>query len=299
MNRFARISMGHMLLAVLVCLAGLLSVIAAPVRASEAPAAPVLVNVSDPATPDRFAVSGGGFTPGGSVYLAIYDQLGLKLYENRSVIATNSLSAYEASIQSYSRNNMSVPTQGGRIQETFAGLCNASALIRAFDQSSEQWTNWLTIQPNCGNQSSATVANDLNAPQRLPVATPKQSTPELVNDLNKSQDVVVGGPSLIAVGQSRGQQGSVTVVGRGFTPGHRVYIVVSDQRGAVLYPTRWSVAGFAQDAPDGISDMTHGYVEGGTVDETISGLCGASAMVRAYDEGTQHWTNWRTFSIDC
>src|SRR5688500_3434071 len=55
---------------------------AADIRPSVA--TPSLVDVSATTeTPRLFTVTGNGFTPGGRVYLAIYDQMGAQLYETR------------------------------------------------------------------------------------------------------------------------------------------------------------------------------------------------------------------------
>src|SRR5690606_1638571 len=56
--------------------------------ASAAPL-PSLTDVSaGTRTPDLFTVAGTDFTPGGLVYLAVYDQMGAKLYETRWVTAS-------------------------------------------------------------------------------------------------------------------------------------------------------------------------------------------------------------------
>ena len=51
------------------------------------PPSPSLMDISNPAVPEKFVVAGTDFTPGGKVYIAIYDQVGRQLYEHRWVDA--------------------------------------------------------------------------------------------------------------------------------------------------------------------------------------------------------------------
>jgi hypothetical protein len=71
-------------------------------------------------TPALFTVAGKGFTPGGRVYLAIYDQMGARLYETRWVVAS-----------------------------PVAGLCGAAAMMRALDEATAAWSDWLPVEPAC------------------------------------------------------------------------------------------------------------------------------------------------------
>jgi len=51
-------------------------------------AQPVLASITaSTALPDSIVVEGHGFTPGGDVYIALYDQWGLILHETRCVAA--------------------------------------------------------------------------------------------------------------------------------------------------------------------------------------------------------------------
>src|SRR3954465_3590920 len=53
------------------------------------PPVPSLTNVSATTqTPALFTITGIDFTPGGRVYLAIYDQMGAKLYETLWITAS-------------------------------------------------------------------------------------------------------------------------------------------------------------------------------------------------------------------
>ena len=124
------------LFAVVAALVGL-AVLAGPVGADHhrdpAPV-PTLTDVSATTrTPALFTVAGADFTAGGRVYLAIYDQMGATLYETRWVNATPSIAI----------------TGGGMLSTTFNGLCGADVLIRAYDQHTGFWTNWLESAPFC------------------------------------------------------------------------------------------------------------------------------------------------------
>ena len=110
-----------------------------------------------------------------------------------------------------------------------------------------------------------------------------------------------------------GSPGSVQVTGEDFTPGGRVYVVLYDQWGQQLHENRWVTSTAALYRIDGTG---YGYIQGGTIDvtfglsETVYGtddsqgpangyvagtaagsLCGATLMVRAYDEQTSVWSS--------
>lgn len=118
-------------------------------RAANPPAAagPTLTDVSAATqTPALFTVAGADFTPGGRVYLAVYDQMGAKLYETRWVSAG---AAAEEKLGMH--GELVVPASpGGTLRAAFAGLCGASAMMRAYDQTARTWSNWLDVEPGCG-----------------------------------------------------------------------------------------------------------------------------------------------------
>jgi hypothetical protein len=103
--------------------------------------APSLADVSTiTQTPALFTVTGTGFTPGGAVYLAVYDQMGARLYETRWITAGAAV---------YGANGSADPAAGfrpgGDLREAFADLCGANAMMRALDQRTATWSNWLQI----------------------------------------------------------------------------------------------------------------------------------------------------------
>jgi hypothetical protein len=119
-------------------------------RPAFGPASPTLTDDSALA-PARgvFTVAGQHFTPGGHVYLALYDQMGAKLYETRWVNATVA-SSYPLGIDpAGERGHEQHPFPGGTVQASFGNLCGATAMLRALDQTTDTWSNWLTVEPAC------------------------------------------------------------------------------------------------------------------------------------------------------
>src|SRR5215218_1882924 len=91
---------------------------AADIRPSVA--IPSLTDVSAKTqTPRLFTVTGNGFTPGGGVYLAIYDQMGAQLYETRWSIAGLPLMALMGPT-GHEAASLPGSGYGGTLHETFA-----------------------------------------------------------------------------------------------------------------------------------------------------------------------------------
>src|SRR5215207_6485624 len=112
-------------------------------------ALPSLTDVSATTQTARlFTVTGTGFTPGGRVYLAIYDQMGAQLYETRwstagfPLVALMGPTGHEAA-------SLPGAGRGGMLRETFADLCGATAMMRAYDLETLTWSIWLTVEPAC------------------------------------------------------------------------------------------------------------------------------------------------------
>jgi hypothetical protein len=109
--------------------------------------APTLTDASAATqTPWLFTVAGEGFTPEGRVYLAVYDQMGAKLYETRWVVATAAVSKTIGGGEPGHAQNAS---PGGTLHEAFGNLCGATAMMRALDEGTAAWSNWLTVEPTC------------------------------------------------------------------------------------------------------------------------------------------------------
>ncbi len=89
-------------------------------------------------------VSGEGFSPGGAVYVALYDRWGATLHETRWVTSSPTV---------YGRDGSADPAagfhRGGTLDEVFTHLCDATPMVRAYDQETATWSNWLDIHPGC------------------------------------------------------------------------------------------------------------------------------------------------------
>jgi hypothetical protein len=160
--------MRHLLVLALLSLALLLGP-AASVQAQNAADGPTLVSAAA-----TFGVTGGvtiageGFTPGGWVYLAIYDQMGATLHETRWTVASRAAGVINfapglapeahpiaaASINfvpglAPEAHPVLAPVRGGTVREAFAGLCGVRAMTRAYDAQTGVWSNWLDVTPGC------------------------------------------------------------------------------------------------------------------------------------------------------
>jgi hypothetical protein len=110
-------------------------------------------------------------------------------------------------------------------------------------------------------------------------------------------------PSLTDVSATTQTARLFTVTGKDFTAGGRVYLAIYDQMGAQLYETRWisaSVPLLAAIGPTGHEAASiSGTGRGGTLREAFANLCGATAMMRAYDLETVTWSTWLTVEPAC
>lgn len=117
-----------------------------------APAVPSLTNVSATTrTPALFTVTGADFTAGGRVYLAIYDQMAAKLFETRWVTASLTTAARVHQPGDGAYQGDPVVTPGGDLRQAFAGLCGATAMMRALNEETAVWSNWLPVRFDCGS----------------------------------------------------------------------------------------------------------------------------------------------------
>lgn len=100
-------------------------------------------------TPDLFTVTGEDFTPGGRVYLAIYDPMGAKLYETRWVVASRATTDLRHQLGDGALGLSPVAVPGGTLREAFGQLCGATAMMRALDETTATWSDWLTVDSAC------------------------------------------------------------------------------------------------------------------------------------------------------
>ena len=110
--------------------------------------APELLGVSLASVEGTIAVTGEGFAAGGRVYVAIYDQMGATLYETRWVKATPAIDITGPRADVPEAHPITKPV-GGELYAAFGGLCGTEVLIRAYDQDTALWSNWLVTAPLC------------------------------------------------------------------------------------------------------------------------------------------------------
>jgi hypothetical protein len=289
MNR----SLQPKLLITFVCLAMLLTAVlgglsphASRASAKDADVPPSLTDISKPYAPEILNVIGQGFTPGGPVYLAIYDQAGRQLYEHRSMFATVALDPYRAAMLNVSGVS---PVEGGTFNETFTGLCGAAAMMRAEDVVTGVWTSWMTVALNCPVSAAEIEDGLLDDSLRLPVAN---NSPSAAMIAGSADGAISDPPLLFDATTAAAAPGMVTIDGQGFTTGGRVYVAVYDQMGAKLYETRWIWASAA--AGDNAPDMPAIVIKApnGRFIATFARSAGANVMIRAYDATTETWSNW-------
>jgi hypothetical protein len=253
---------------------------------------PLLMNASQSASPELFSVVGQGFTASGQVYLAIYDQAGARLYEHRLVHATPKLNADQAARLNDHGVIDAVASPGGSINQTFQGLCGASAMMRAEDVSTGVWSGWLMVAPKCGAQIAGWVDNDLDLTFNLSVANAQPSAATIAGSAARAVDP----PLLVIAPANPDAAGVVTVTGLGMTSGGRVYLAVYDEMGDRLYENRWVKAEpyYATDGKNVYPEINPVIWKSttGIFQTTFKDLCGANVMIRAYDAGTQTWSNW-------
>ena len=142
-------------------LALVLLVLLCPGSARLSTAAPIVTTgpvlnavVASSDLPDVVTVSGNGFTPGGRVYVALYDQWGAALYETRWVTASERY--FQPPVNLGTGDDLVFDT-GGAIAEGFVIVpgvldlaegsqqnaplvCTTALMARAYDQSTATWS---------------------------------------------------------------------------------------------------------------------------------------------------------------
>lgn len=112
-------------------------------------------------------------------------------------------------------------------------------------------------------------------------------------------DVVPSGPILTSAAATSPELGTIVVAGQDFTPGGRVYVALYDQWAVTRYPAGWVTASAVAYGQDGSRDPAAGFSPGGTILVPVQHLCGANALVRAYDKHLARWSNWLDVSPGC
>lgn len=127
--------------------------------------------------PDSIIISGVGFTPGGPVYIAIYDQWGMTIHDTRWIIASEPVLQPPQGIapgEGFSfdtggnigesfrirmverpsslpdgNQNLALNGPSGRVTAMVGIDCDAILMDRAFDRSTVTWSNVLDIELGC------------------------------------------------------------------------------------------------------------------------------------------------------
>lgn len=108
-------------------------------------ALPVLSNGSpSPPVAGEVDVRGSDFTPGGRVFVAIYDRWDKTHFDSRWV---------RAAAAHYGPNGSQDPAlgyvHGGDILASFTLPCKSAPMVRAYDEQSGFWTQVMDVSPGC------------------------------------------------------------------------------------------------------------------------------------------------------
>ena len=96
---------------------------------------------------ETHSVTGVGFTPGGRVEIAIYDESGTELLESRWV--TGTATVYGRDVTAEVNDPMVGFTRAGVISAPFETACGTTTKARAYDQQTARWSDWLELAPRC------------------------------------------------------------------------------------------------------------------------------------------------------
>lgn len=106
---------------------------------------PILINGSpSPPVAGEVDVRGEGFTPGGRVFVAIYDRWDTVHFETRWI---------RAAAAQYGPNGSHDPAlgylRGGDIYASFILPCKSAPMVRAYDEKTGFWTTVMDVSPGC------------------------------------------------------------------------------------------------------------------------------------------------------
>lgn len=118
---------------------------AAPGNTGSSKALPTLSNGSpSPPVAGEVDVRGSDFTPGGRVFVAIYDRWDKAHFDSRWV---------RAAAAQYGPNGSQDPAlgyvHGGDILASFILPCKSAPMVRAYDEQSGFWTQVMDVSPGC------------------------------------------------------------------------------------------------------------------------------------------------------
>ena len=107
------------------------------------------------------------------------------------------------------------------------------------------------------------------------------------------------GPVLTSVACSGGVPGTLTVTGEHFTPGGEVDVVVYElgmTKPDVIQSIRATPPLFGR---NGSTDPASGFKPGGAFNAALGHHCGATAVVRAYDQEADSWSDGLVVDLSC
>jgi hypothetical protein len=144
------------------------------------------------------------------------------------------------------------------------------------------------------------LAHASNGSLKLPVGYPSYSAFAIAH----GQQAFADPPLLTQTSLATSAPGFVAFTGRGFSSNGSVYLAIYDALGQRLYPNVWLTASpFSQLGGSNSASPTQQPVvastSAGSFSVSLSGLCGSDLMARAYDAGTQTWSNWVDLTVTC
>jgi len=83
--------------------------------------------------------------------MAIHDPMGARPYVTRWISASNTYTIVGMSDNAPEAHPIVSATPVGTFRQSFTGLCGTEVMIRAYDQSTETWSNWIDVTSPCAN----------------------------------------------------------------------------------------------------------------------------------------------------
>jgi hypothetical protein len=117
---------------------------ASPAAAQVSAPLPVLTSVTSAVNPPALVIRGEGFTPGGNVFLAIYDPSGEPSHVTRWTTAS------EPTFDMLGHDDPSLGYRpGGVVVEAFEHPCSPHINIGAYDEAKRTWTTIVDVVATC------------------------------------------------------------------------------------------------------------------------------------------------------
>src|SRR5215217_1104382 len=151
-----RVSLLHLLPFILLIVLGITALRVAPVPGYATTIAfppPALTNAwPTEGMPETVTLLGVHFAPGGTVEVLVYDQSGTELTAAGWVTASTTIWGPPTGY-----------TPGGAVRAVVSAPCCTPIRIRAYDQQSSRWSNWLAYEPPCSGCSAVDLSTGIPA----------------------------------------------------------------------------------------------------------------------------------------